>query len=126
MRLAGLRVVFILLAAAGAAPHAAAQEPVVEVPRRTETGEAPADPGARSANTGSIQATSNAERRDASPVECSGTLTAGCRPARRIGGGRKQSAAAPPALNTPKKCRAAVTSAERPAGRQASAARRTR
>jgi hypothetical protein len=52
---------------------------VVEVPRRTETGEAPADPGARSANTGSIQATSNAERRDASPVECSGTCTAGSR-----------------------------------------------
>ena len=51
----------------------------MEVPRRTETGEAPADPGARSANTGSIQATSNAERRDASPVECSGTCTAGSR-----------------------------------------------
>ena len=79
MRVAGVRVVLILLAAAGAAPHAAAQEPVVEVPRRTETGEAPADPGARSANTGSIQATSNAERRGASPVECSGTCTAGSR-----------------------------------------------
>jgi hypothetical protein len=52
--------------------------PVVEVPRRTETGEAPADPGARRANTGSIQPTSNAERRDASPVECSGTSSAGC------------------------------------------------
>jgi Ca-activated chloride channel homolog len=61
-----------------AARIAQAQQPVVEVPRRTETGEAPTDPGARRANTGSIQPTSNAERRDASPVECSGTSTTGC------------------------------------------------
>jgi hypothetical protein len=51
---------------------------VVEVPRRTETGEAPADQGARSENIGNIRATSNAERRDASPVECSGSFTTGC------------------------------------------------
>jgi hypothetical protein len=51
---------------------------VVKVPRRTETGEAPADPGARSKNIGNICATSNAERRDASPVECSATFTTGC------------------------------------------------
>jgi hypothetical protein len=48
------------------------------VPRRTETGEAPGDPGARSENMGDIRPTSNAERRDASPVECSGPFTAGC------------------------------------------------
>jgi len=51
---------------------------VVEVPRGTETGEAPGDPGARRANIGNIQPTSNAERRDASPVECSGTSTTDC------------------------------------------------
>jgi len=51
---------------------------VVKVQRRTETGEAPADPGARSKNIGNICATSNAERRDASPVECSATFTTGC------------------------------------------------
>ena len=51
---------------------------MVEVPRRTETGEAPGDPGARRANIGNIQPTSNAERRDVSPVECSGTFTTGC------------------------------------------------
>jgi hypothetical protein len=54
------------------------QQPVVEVPRRTETGEAPGDPDARRANIGNIQPTSNAERRDASLVECSGTSTTGC------------------------------------------------
>jgi hypothetical protein len=54
-----------------------AQEPVVKHPRRTETGEAPGDQGARRANIGNIQPTSNAERRDASPVECSGCFTAG-------------------------------------------------
>jgi len=50
----------------------------VEVARSTETGEAPGDQGARRANIGNIQPTSNAERRDASPVECSGTFTPGC------------------------------------------------
>jgi hypothetical protein len=54
------------------------EQPVVEVPRRTETGEAPGDQGARRANIGNIHPTSNAERRDASPVECSGTFTTGC------------------------------------------------
>jgi len=48
------------------------------VPRRTEAGEAPGDQGARSENMGDIRTTSNAERRDASPVECSGTFTTGC------------------------------------------------
>jgi len=48
---------------------------VVKVPLRTETGEAPGDPGARRKNIGNIRPTSNAERRDASPVECSGTFT---------------------------------------------------
>jgi hypothetical protein len=51
---------------------------VVEVPRCIETGEAPADQGARRENMGHIRATSNAERRDASPVECRATSTAGC------------------------------------------------
>jgi len=72
---------------------------VVEVARRTETGEAPGDQGARSENMGDIRTTSNAERRDASPVDsngedavqsrrakgacqrafaCSETLTTGC------------------------------------------------
>jgi hypothetical protein len=50
---------------------------MVEVPRRTETGEAPAAPGARREHIGNMRPTSNAERRDASPVECSGTSTAG-------------------------------------------------
>ena len=48
------------------------------VPRCTDTGEAPGDQGARSENMGDIRTTSNAERRDASPVECSGTSTTGC------------------------------------------------
>ena len=47
-------------------------------PRGTETGEAPGDQGARRANIGNIQPTSNAERRDASPVECRGPFTTGC------------------------------------------------
>ena len=54
-----------------------AKEPVVKRPRGTVTGEAPGDQGARRANIGNIQATSNAERRDASPVECSGRFTTG-------------------------------------------------
>jgi len=48
---------------------------VVESTRRTETGEAPGDPGARRENIGNIRPTSSAERRDASPVECSGIFT---------------------------------------------------
>jgi hypothetical protein len=44
----------------------------MELPRRTETGEAPGDQGARSENMGDMRVTSNVERRDASPVECSG------------------------------------------------------
>jgi hypothetical protein len=47
-------------------------------PRRTEAGEAPGDQGARSANITNIQATSNAERQDASHAECSGTFITGC------------------------------------------------
>jgi len=53
------------------------QEPVVEVPRRTETSEAPGWQGATTKNIGNIRRRSNAARRDASPVECSGTPTAG-------------------------------------------------
>ncbi len=59
------------------------QQPVVEGPRRTETGETPGDPGARRENIGNTRPTSNAERRDGSPVECSGTFTTGCRAADR-------------------------------------------
>ena len=51
---------------------------MVKVPRCTETGETPGDQGARRANIGNIQPTSNAERRDASPGECSGTFATGC------------------------------------------------
>jgi hypothetical protein len=50
---------------------------VVKIPRGTETGEAPGDPGARRENIGNIRPTSNAERRDASPVERSGHFTTG-------------------------------------------------
>jgi hypothetical protein len=50
----------------------------MEVPRGTETSEAPADQGARNENMGNIRVTSNAERRDASPVECRATSIAGC------------------------------------------------
>jgi hypothetical protein len=60
--------------APGAEPR---DKPVVKVPRRTETGEAPVDQGARSENIGNMRATSNAERRDASPVECRATFTTG-------------------------------------------------
>jgi hypothetical protein len=55
-----------------------AERPVGEVPRSIETGEAPGDQGATRENIGNIRPTSNAERRDASPVECSGTFTTGC------------------------------------------------
>ena len=55
------------------------EQPAVKVPRGPEMGEAPAGPGARRKNIGHIRPTSNAERRDASPIEGSGTFTAGCR-----------------------------------------------
>ena len=64
--------------APGLIRRSAPKQPVVEVPRCTETGEAPGDQGARSENMGDIRPTSNAERRDASPVECSGPFTTGC------------------------------------------------
>ena len=51
---------------------------MVKVLRRTETGEAPAWQGEKSENTGSIRPMSDAARRDAAPVECSGTFTTGC------------------------------------------------
>jgi hypothetical protein len=51
---------------------------VVKGARGTETGEAPGDQGVRRENIGNIRPTSNAERRDASLVECSGTFTTGC------------------------------------------------
>jgi hypothetical protein len=56
----------------------AVQQPEMAGPRRTEMGEAPGDQGARNADIGNIQATSNAERRDASPVECSRSVISGC------------------------------------------------
>jgi len=49
-------------------------EPVVEVPRRTETDEAPGWQGATTENIGNIRRRSNAVRRDASLVECSVTF----------------------------------------------------
>ena len=55
-----------------------AQQPVVKVWRRTETGEAPRRQGATTKNTGSICGRSNAAGGDASPVECSQTFTTGC------------------------------------------------
>jgi hypothetical protein len=53
------------------------QEPVVKVPRRTETDEAPVWQGATTENIGNIRGRSNDARRDASSVECSGTFTTG-------------------------------------------------
>ena len=50
--------------------------------RGTETGEAPGDQGGRRENIGNIRPTSNAERRDASLVECSGSFVAGGKAAR--------------------------------------------
>ena len=47
----------------------------MKLPRRTETGEAPAWQGATTENTGSIRRRSNEARGDASPVECSGSFT---------------------------------------------------
>ena len=47
------------------------------MPRRTETGEAPVWQGAKSEFIGHERAMSNAARRDASPVECSGTFSSG-------------------------------------------------
>ena len=49
----------------------------MSVPRRTETDEAPARQGATTDNIGNIRGRSNAAGRDASSVECRGTLTAG-------------------------------------------------
>jgi len=49
----------------------------VTVARSTETGEAPAWQGGKSEFIGYKRAMSNEARRDASPVECRGTLTAG-------------------------------------------------
>src|SRR4029079_11198832 len=46
-------------------------------PSAGEGGAGPADPGARRENIGNIRPTSNAERWDASPVECSGIFTTG-------------------------------------------------
>jgi len=51
---------------------------VVKRPRGTETVEAPADQGAKRENIGHIRPMSNAERRDASAVECRGRFTTGC------------------------------------------------
>jgi len=51
---------------------------VVEVWRRTETGEAPRWQGAMTENIGNIRGKSNAASEDASPVECSQTLGRGC------------------------------------------------
>ena len=52
-------------------------EPVVSVPRRTETDEAPDRQGATADDIGNIRGRSNAAGGDASSVECSGTLTTG-------------------------------------------------
>ena len=52
-------------------------EPVVKVPRRIETGEAPGWQGATMENIGNIRRRSNAAGWDASSVECSGTFTTG-------------------------------------------------
>jgi predicted MFS family arabinose efflux permease len=78
------RVGFVGLSTAGAIVATAPwwvprprREPAVPLARRTETGEAPGDQGERSENIGNIRVTSNAERRDASPVECSVSGTAG-------------------------------------------------
>ena len=54
------------------------QQPVAQVLRRTETGEAPGRQGARSEKIGNIRPTSNAASGDASPVECRGTCATGC------------------------------------------------
>jgi len=48
------------------------------VPRCTETGEAPGWQGATTKNIGNICGRSNAARRDAPPVECSGTCITDC------------------------------------------------
>ena len=54
-------------------------QPVVNVWRRTETGEAPRWQGATTKNIGNICGRSNAVSEDASPVECSQTFTTGCK-----------------------------------------------
>ena len=55
------------------------QQSVVKVPRRTESGDAPVWQGATREHTGSMRPRSNVARRDAAPLECSGTFTTGCR-----------------------------------------------
>jgi hypothetical protein len=49
----------------------------MKLPRRTETGEAPAWQGATTENIGTMRGRSNAAGRDASPVESSGSFTTG-------------------------------------------------
>jgi hypothetical protein len=51
---------------------------VVKPPRSTDMAEAPADQGAKRENIGHIRPMSNAERRDASAVECRGGFTTDC------------------------------------------------
>jgi hypothetical protein len=51
---------------------------VVKLARRTESGDAPAWQGATTENIGNILGRSNAARRDAAPVECSGSFITGC------------------------------------------------
>jgi hypothetical protein len=55
------------------------EQPAMKPARGTETGEAPADPGARRKEIGHLRPTSNAERRDGSPVECRRGFFAGCK-----------------------------------------------
>ena len=59
-------------------PPVLPQQPVVQLPRRTETAEAPGSQGATTENIGNICGRSNAASRDASAVECSGGCTTGC------------------------------------------------
>src|SRR4029453_17119005 len=54
------------------------ERPSATRPCRTKTGEAPGDPGARREEIGHLRPTSNAERRDASPVDCNGRVAACC------------------------------------------------
>ena len=68
-----VREAALALVLAAAAPQAGRDALVT-----TFEAAAPGDPGARRKNIGNIRPTSNAERRDASPVECRGTFTTGC------------------------------------------------
>ena len=54
------------------------QQPVVEVPLRTEAGAGPGEQGEKRENTGSIRPMNNAGRPDSAAVERSGTCTTGC------------------------------------------------